>query len=400
MRASIAHARAMPEGTHYRTLRAEAYVVDGDVNDLLWDLVVYKHALQKVVDALWVFDKIPKRSQVHQLFYPMLRSYGLRAHVARNIYDTALALIRSARESNGGKPIVKKMTARLDHQDARVDVDRGVVMIAIREKLYALRLKHRKEYVEMFRWLRWREVHVKHDGSKLWVSIVFEMRYAPYAPRGAISLDVNLRQVVTYDGCSIRRYDTRFISALSKKARAEELQRKYGRRWRYNAKILDRVRSLHRKARNIITDWCRKLAKEIVVKARRCRYAVALENLACLRERSLARNGSRVVWKLKMFAYRRLHESVVSKAIEYGVPIIFVDPRDTSRSCPRCGDMLLYVHRLATCRCGFVADRDVVGAMNVLLRSLHACVGAPGSLPNAPAVKDEIRRSGGIGMRG
>ncbi len=108
MRASIALARAMPEGTRYKALKCDAEVVDGDVNDLLLDLTMYRYALQRVVDALWVLDKVPKRSQVHQLFHSMLRSYGFRAHVARNAYDAALALVRAAKECNSSKPIVKR----------------------------------------------------------------------------------------------------------------------------------------------------------------------------------------------------------------------------------------------------------------------------------------------------
>jgi transposase len=41
------------------------------------------------------------------------------------------------------------------------------------------------------------------------------------------------------------------------------------------------------------------------------------------------------------------------------------------------------------------ADRDSVGAMNIWLRALEACAGAPGSPLRAPAVKDETRQSGG-----
>ncbi len=97
MRASITRlARVMPEGMYYKALKAKAEVVEGDINNLLWDLAVHRYALQRVVDALWELDGIPKKSQVHQLFYPLLKSYGFRAHVARNIYSTALALVKSA----------------------------------------------------------------------------------------------------------------------------------------------------------------------------------------------------------------------------------------------------------------------------------------------------------------
>jgi putative transposase len=49
-------------------------------------------------------DKLPKKSQLHQMFYPLLRSYGFRAHVARNMYNYALALVELVRSNGGRKP--------------------------------------------------------------------------------------------------------------------------------------------------------------------------------------------------------------------------------------------------------------------------------------------------------
>jgi putative transposase len=100
--------RRIPEGTYHKALRAGAEVVEGNPNDLLWDLMLYRHAMQRVVDALWDLDEIPSRSQVHQLFYQVLRNYGFRAHVARNIYDYALALVKATKKNNGGQPHPQK----------------------------------------------------------------------------------------------------------------------------------------------------------------------------------------------------------------------------------------------------------------------------------------------------
>jgi len=386
----------MPEGVYRRALKAEAEVVEGDVRDLLWDLAVYRYALQRVVDALWDLDAIPKRDQAHQMFYNMLRGYGFRAHVARNIYSTAIALVESARSNGGSRPVIRRLSARLDHQDARVDLGSRTVRIILRDRWFTLRIMHRDEYVERFRGLKWKEVHIKYLNGKLYVSVVFEVRYTPYSPRGVIALDVNLRHVVSYDGSKIVRYRTRFLDALSKRARAEEIQRKYSKRWRFNKKILSRVRSLHGRSRNIVADWCRKFAKEIVLRAKRHGYAIALEDLEKLRDSSNDKSD-RVVWKLTMFAYRELQESVISKAVEHNVPVILVDPRNTSSVCPRCRSKIRYIGRLGVCpRCGFVADRDRVGAMNIWLKVLEAYAEEPGSPLSAPAVKGETRRSGGI----
>ena len=401
MRASITRlARVMPEGTYYKALKARAEVIDGNINDLLWDLNIHKYALQKAIDALWDLDGVPKKSQTHQLLYPVLRSYGLRAHVARNIYSITLALIKSAKRNNGSKPVVKKMTARLDYQDARVDIDNHVVKVILRDRWYTLRIVHREEYIRRFIGLKWKEVHLKYCNGALYVSILFEVRYKPYIPRGAVALDMNLRQIVVYDGSNVRRYRTRFVDALSKKARAEELQKKYPKRWRYNGRIMNSVRALHRRARNVVVDWCRKLAKELVHKAKKHGYAIALEYLKYLRENTI-RNGNSVTWRLSMFAYRKLQEAVVSKAIEYGVPVVLINPRNTSTTCPRCEARLIYLHRLTICgKCGFIADRDTVGAMNIWLRFIHAYAGEPGSPQRTPAVDDETRGSGGTESEG
>jgi putative transposase len=401
MRGSIRQlAWRISERAYHRALKAVVEVVEGNVNDLLWDLLLYRYAMQRVVDTLWDLDKVPSRSQAHRMFYQMLKSHGFRAHVTRNIYEYALALVKATRESNGSKPTLRRLSARLDYQDARVELGKGVVRIILRHKWYALRLRHRKRYIERFRNLKWKEVHVKYENGKLFVSIVFEFRYEPYVPKDIIALDINLRTITAYGGSRVRRYKTRFVDALSKRKHAENLQRKYPKRWRYNKKILERVRSLHRKARNIVVDWCWKFAKQIVRKALKKGYAIALENLEGLRENANNKSDE-VVWKFTMFTYRRLQHSIISKAIEYGVPVVIVDPRSTSSTCPRCREKLVYIHRLAVCRkCGFKADRDSVGAMNIWLRALHVYAGVCGSPLSASVMKGEARRSRGTTREG
>jgi putative transposase len=411
VRGSICLARQIPEGRYYRALKAKAEVVEGDLDDLLWDLAIHRHALQKVVNALWDLDRLPNRSQAHQMFYTMLRGYGLRAHVARNIYEQALALVKASKENGGSRPTIRKLSARLDYQDAKLDVEQGLVEVTFRSKRYLLRLRQRREYVARFLGLRWKEVHLKCARGKLFVSIVFEFNYRPYAPRGLMALDVNLRKAVTFDGSDVKRYETGFSEALNKMARAEELQKRYPKRWRYSGRILKRIRSLHRKARNVVIDRCWKLAREVVSKALKWRCAIVLEDLEGLRE-SINEKGRRARWELEMFAYRKLQHSIVSKALEHNVPVMLVEPKHTSSLCPECGRKLKYVDRLAICRCGFKGDRDRVGAMNIWLKALSwmasqfvsqvASAGARGSLPRAPPVNDEARgrrRTRDEGMR-
>ncbi len=62
----------------------------------------------------------------------------------------------------------------------------------------------------------------------------------------------------------------------------------------------------------------------------------------------------------------------MTKAIEYNIPVIFVSPKDTSTTCPKCRAKLVYKHRLEVCRKHeFLATRDIVDATNIYLRALR-----------------------------
>jgi len=93
----------------------------------------------------------------------------------------------------------------------------------------------------------------------------------------------------------------------------------------------------------------------------------------------------RTRWKLSRLDYRILQNVIIAKAIEYGVPIYFVDPRGTSKLCYRCGVELIYEGRLGICpRCGFIVDRDKNASLNIRKRMWESL----GSLLKAPCSKE------------
>ncbi|HIC87490.1 MAG TPA: 30S ribosomal protein S16 [Aquificae bacterium] len=83
------------------------------------------------------------------------------------------------------------------------------------------------------------------------------------------------------------------------------------------------------------------------------------------------------------------------EAVEYNIPIVYVDPKNTSRTCPICGTPLNFQHRLAICpKCRFTADRDTVGAMNIYKRAFKILAPSAGSGGTTP-MTDEARARGG-----
>ena len=161
-----------------------------------------------------------------------------------------------------------------------------------------------------------------------------------------------------------RRYAP-FIKALSLRAKAEKILKKYPKRWRYNKRILKRIRELHRKAKNVVIDSSKKFTKRLVLFTLKKIYAITLEELTDLIE-EMDNTGKRTKWKLSHLDYRILQNAIITKAIEYNVPIYFIDPRGTSKLCYKCGAELIYKGRLGICpKCEFIADREKNPSMNI-----------------------------------
>lgn len=77
------------------------------------------------------------------------------------------------------------------------------------------------------------------------------------------------------------------------------------------------------------------IAKRIVAKAKRHEVGIALEDLTGIRQRTTVRKSQRR--QHSSWAFYDLRDKIEYKAKLAGVPIMLVDPRNTSRTCPACG---------------------------------------------------------------
>ena len=147
--------------------------------------------------------------------------------------------------------------------------------------------------------------------------------------------------------------------------RAENLQKKYPRRWRENKRILHRVHTFHLKARRIAEDYARKVGKWVVEVARMSANVIKLESL-----KNLIKNVDRLPKefrdKLYLMQYHRLQYWICWQARKHGMMVEFVNPSYSSVSCPKCGQKMRKVsHRWFKCYCGYENDRDVTAITNL-----------------------------------
>uniref|UniRef100_A0A7J2U1E8 Cas12f1-like TNB domain-containing protein n=1 Tax=Ignisphaera aggregans TaxID=334771 RepID=A0A7J2U1E8_9CREN len=213
-----------------------------------------------------------------------------------------------------------------------------------------------------------------------------------YVARGVLAVDVNEKHIVVGNSQHEYRFETAVEKALHYKRLAEELQKKYSSpkysAWLRRRGVRDRIRYFHRKARNIVEDWVKKTSHKIVALAKQHLYAIAREDLTNLVE-SLRKLPKEHRVSLLILSYRMLEHWIDWQCEKNGVPLIVVDPKNTSSTCPMCSSKLIEngYRRLRCSRCGFEADRDTVAVLNIEKRALIKMWGALTPL-NAPQMTD------------
>ncbi|MEM0257232.1 MAG: transposase [Saccharolobus sp.] len=122
-----------------------------------------------------------------------------------------------------------------------------------------------------------------------------------------------------------------------------------------------------------------KIASLIAKIAKKENAILVLENLPKkFQDKVLKKSGLKSfdAHRLKQSAIRGIQNHIVEKALEYGIKVEFVNPKNTSKTCPKCGSSLNSVAynaqrkgwqpRIIKCsRCGFSHDRDVIAAWNI-----------------------------------
>lgn len=77
------------------------------------------------------------------------------------------------------------------------------------------------------------------------------------------------------------------------------------------------------------------ISKRLVSAAKDTRRGIALQDLSGISQRTTVRRGQRR--RQRSWGFAQLRSHIEYKAEAAGVPVALVDPRNTTRTCPRCG---------------------------------------------------------------
>jgi len=178
----------------------------------------------------------------------------------------------------------------------------------------------------------------------------------------AIGIDLGLKAfLVTSEGASIappQHY--RHAQAALRRAQRKVARRQKGSKRR--AKAVGLLQKQHQRISNLRRDFHHKTARALVT-----RYGTIVHeelNIRGIARSRLAKSTLDVAWGsfLHMLSY---------KAEEAGATLIAVPPHNTTQMCSRCGALPEVKKTLAArvhgcSHCGYVADRDLNAAQNIL----------------------------------
>ncbi|MHA1506337.1 MAG: RNA-guided endonuclease InsQ/TnpB family protein [Candidatus Asgardarchaeia archaeon] len=337
---------------------------------------------------VWFFEierlnEYPTRKNVHSFAYKRVRGQfkDLHSNVVQEAMNRAIETYRAWLKRGGQKPSFTADVVSFKNVDVKIDRHFINVPLINKERVW-LPIHLPKKLRKFLRMKRGRVQISKIDGE-YYVQISFEVPESePYEPRGWLGVDVGINHIVVVsdvDGKINKFYDSAIAWKKSieyRRARLQFLKDKGIKKgaWR----VLERFAH---KEKNKMSYINHKIAKELVELAKHYRYGIAIENLKGIRYHY---NVKRHRKRLHKWAYRDLIDKVVYKSELNGVPVVFVDPRNTSRTCSKCGYLIEkgVKGRWFKCpNCGFQLDRDLNASRNIAKRAFLPALKGEASSP-------------------
>jgi len=365
----------------------------------------YRDAIQHTLQVAQA-AQIQSRGQLHAACYHEIRrQFGFSSDQARLAINKARMMLNSYHAMQRSK-IVQKTSFPKARGHQGIGVGRDSYRLFTRENGIVLRLSTQKP-----RQFLWFPLHVPdryqqavgyaYGDAELFLRnqewyISLPLRFpAINQSQGnnptVIGIDlglVRLATVVTPE--SVVVFDGRPI--LRKRAKHVRLRQRYWRKGRN-----DRIKASGRKEQRWVRNINHQISYQIVDLADQYPHAViALENLDGIAHKVKGVKSLRKM--VGTWAFKQLSDMIVYKAARIGIDVVFVDPRNTSKTCHRCGHCTpnnrVSQHLFRCQNCGLETNADRNAAHNIAAAGLRAW--QQGRLGTARLDED---RTGDIGFR-
>ena len=197
-----------------------------------------------------------------------------------------------------------------------------------------------------------------------------ETEAEPLPPTGdVVDVDVRLSAFATLSDGGKKIANPRFYrrdEADLKRVQQRKEAAKHAQNWSEHAKQQDVLARIHERIANRRSDFAHQASRKLV----NAYQVIVFEDLAPMalgRSRGMRKSILDVAWS-------QFISMTIAKAAEAGRRVVLVNPRNTTKRCSSCGEIVpkQLSERVHTCpHCGLVLDRDAHAALNILQRSLQ-----------------------------
>jgi putative transposase len=317
----------------------------------------YGYSLKKLHESC--YKKLKNRYNFHTIIYP-------------EAYKVAQSIIRSWKANKGKeKPIARKKIIRLHKVIFKIDLENNQLAISYkpRQKIF-LKLKLSDYHKQQIRNAN-KIGEILVNEKYVFIPLIYEIDLIN--PDKFVAIDVNENNIafVSSDGkagkieTGVRELKVcysekrRKINRIRNKRKRKKLLKKYSER-----------------EQNRTKDTLHKVSKFIAENFKG--YGVIMEDLKCLRRTANRKvkklnkynhkiqkinvNNKFMKFRLNSFPFRMIQFYIQYKSLFNGSPVYFLNPKNTSKVCFRCGGT---INSSKFCpNCGL--DRDINACLNLL----------------------------------
>jgi len=358
---------------NYMLVKGVVFYLDSDLpseaRSLLED---FRLAVNNAVRA-GLLTRVTSRNALVKIAYKDFREQHPRMYAQHLVsaFEVAGGILKNHRKRfrkgiTGRIPYVKRLMMKAENQAYKLDRKSGVVDLPIRAgchvQLMLIVSQYHRKYLDDTA-LSLGSLTVLPDR----VVVAFRKDSPkPFMPESVLSLDTNERSLdgVFVEGDAARAVKANFpeVAIIQQRHhdRRRRLQKKkaHDRRTSRNLCRREGAREHHR-----IDYRLHQVADSVLKFAEVRKSAIVLEDLKGFKsKRSKGLNRRLSIWPR-----RRLHQIIEYKAQWKGIPLIKVDPRNSSRTCPICGK--IQYSRMGAkfkCVCGWHMDRHINASINLL----------------------------------
>jgi len=274
---------------------------------------------------------------------------------------------RRVRRGNAGRiPYIRRLFMKAENQAYKLDRVNGVVDLPIRAGCHVMLKLVLSDY---------HRGYLSDPSFTLGSLTLFPNRAIiafrknapkPYAPEAALSLDTNERSLdgvlVRGDSAVVLKAEFPEIAMIQRRHhdKRKKLQKKKAHDRRTSRRLCKREGN---RERHRIEHRLHQVANAVLSFAENQKSAVVLEELKGFKPR----RNKELNRRLSLWPRRKLHQIIEYKAQWRGIPVVKVDPRYSSRTCPICGR--IQDSRMGAefeCECGWHLDRHINASLNLL----------------------------------